>query len=45
MSIDPQMADINVDNQRADFNTGPYGDPLKIKILKFGFVHARKHTI
>ena len=29
------MADISVDNQRANFNTGPYGDPpLKINILK-----------
>ena len=35
---------ISVDNQRANFNTGPYGDPpaLKIKILKIGFVHARE---
>ena len=25
------------------FNTGPYGDPpLKINILKIGFVHARE---
>ena len=25
------------------FNTGPYGDPpLKIKILKSGFLHARE---
>ena len=35
MNLGPQMADISVDNQRANFNTGPYGDPpLKIKILK-----------
>ena len=31
------MADISVDNQRDNFNTGPYGDPpFKIKILKIG---------
>ena len=25
------------------FNTGPYGDPpLKVKILKSGFMHARE---
>ena len=29
MNLDPHMADIGVDNQRANFNTGPYGDPLK----------------
>ena len=23
------MVDISVDDQRANFNTGPYGDPLK----------------
>ena len=35
MHIGPQMADISVDNQRANFNTGPYGDPpLKIKIME-----------
>ena len=36
MNLGPQMADISVDNQRANFNTGPYGTPppLKIKILK-----------
>ena len=27
MKLGPQMADISVDNQRANFNTGPYGDP------------------
>ena len=41
MNLGLQMADISVDNQRANFNTEPYGDPLKIKILKIGFVHAR----
>ena len=43
MNLGPQMADISVDNQRANFNTGPYGDPpLKIKNLKIGFLHARE---
>ena len=43
MNLGPQMADISMDNQMADFNTRPYGDwPLKIKILKIGFVHARE---
>ena len=47
MNISPQMADISVDNQMANSNTGPYGDlgippPLKIKILKISFVQARE---
>ena len=41
MSLGPQMADISVSNQMANFNTGPYGEPpLKIKILKIGFRHV-----
>ena len=39
----PQMADIivAVDNQRANFNTGPYGKPpLKIKTLKIQLHHV-----
>ena len=32
MNIDPQKADISVNNQRANFNTRPYGDtPSKSK--------------
>ena len=27
MNLGPQMADIIVDNQMANFNTGPYGEP------------------
>ena len=27
MNLDPQMADISVDNQRANFNTGHMGHP------------------
>ena len=45
MNLGPQMADISVDNQRANFNTGPYGNLtplLKIKILKIGYVHAKE---
>ena len=44
MILGPQMSDISVDNQRANFNSGPLGTPLplKIKILKIGFVHARE---
>ena len=38
MNLGPQMADISVDNQRANFNTGPYG--LKIKISKIGLRHV-----
>ena len=37
------MADISVDNQRANFNTGPYGEwgpPLEIKISKIGLRHV-----
>ena len=35
------MADISVDNQMDNFNTGPYGDPpLKIKISKIGLCHV-----
>ena len=34
-----QIPEINVHNQRADFNTGPYGGgPLKIKVLKIGLL-------
>ena len=41
MNLDPHMADIGVDNQRANFNTGPYGEtPLKIKILKIELRHV-----
>ena len=37
MNLGLQMADISADNQRANLNTGPYGDPpLKIKISKIG---------
>ena len=37
----PQMADISLHNERGViFNTGPYGDPLKIKILKIGLRHV-----
>ena len=28
VNLGPQMADISMDNQRANFNTGPYEDPL-----------------
>ena len=42
INLGPQLAKIRVDNQMANSNTEPYGDPaLKIKILKIGFVHAR----
>ena len=44
MNLYVQLAKIRVDNQMANFNTGPYGTPpptLKIKTLKIGFVHAR----
>ena len=38
MNVGLQMADISVDNQRANFNTGPYGDPLKkSKFRELGF--------
>ena len=41
MNLGPQMADISVDNQRANFNTGPYGDPpFKIKVSKIGLRHV-----
>ena len=41
MNLGPQMADVSVDNQRANFNTGPYGDPLlKIKISKIRLRHV-----
>jgi len=36
-----QIADICVDNQRANFSTGPWDPPLKIKILKIVFLRAR----
>ena len=26
MNLGPQMADISMDNKRANFNTGPYGE-------------------
>ena len=29
INIGSQMGDISVNKQRANFNTGPYGDPLK----------------
>ena len=45
MILGPQMSDISVDNQRANFNTGPYGARLKIKILKNDFLHAREDQI
>ena len=41
MSLGPQMADIIVNNQMANFNAGPYGDPLPLKNKNFeksGFV-------
>ena len=35
------MADIGVDNQRANFSTGPYGGPpLEIKISKIRLRHV-----
>ena len=38
MNLGPNMADISVDNQRANFDTGPYGDwgptPLKNQNFK-----------
>ena len=35
MNLGPQMVDISVNNQRANFNNGPYGDPpLKNQNLK-----------
>ena len=41
MSLGPQMADISVNNEMANFNTRPYGDPsLKIKISKIGLRHV-----
>ena len=40
MNLGPQMADISVDNQRANFNI--WGPPLRIKILKIVFVYARE---
>ena len=42
MSLGPQMADIIVNNQMANFNTGLYGmgTPLKIKISKIGLHHV-----
>ena len=43
MNLGPQMADISVDNQRANSNTGPYWDPpLKIKIAKIRLCHIFK---
>ena len=29
MSLGPQKIDIIMNNKRANFNTGPYGDPPK----------------
>ena len=41
MNLGSQMADISVNNQMTNFNTGPYGKlPLKIKILKIGLRHV-----
>ena len=40
MNLGPQMADISVNNQIANFNTEPHGDPLKIKISKIGLRHV-----
>ena len=41
MNLGPQMADISVNNQMANFNTGPYAPPpLEIKILEIVFLHA-----
>ena len=40
MNLGPQMADISVYNQKADFKTGP---PVKIKISKSSFLHAREN--
>ena len=35
VNLGPQMADINVNNQGANSNTGPYmGSPLKSKLKK-----------
>ena len=33
MNLGPQIADISVDKQMGNFNTGPYGEN--------GFLHAR----
>ena len=46
MNLGPQIADISVDNRRANFNTGPYRDPpwkiqiLRIIISKIGLCHV-----
>ena len=41
MGLGPQMTDISVNNQMANFNTGPYGDcRLKIKISKIELRHV-----
>ena len=41
MSFGPQMADISVNIRKGViFNTGPYGDTLKIKKSKIGLRHV-----
>ena len=43
INLGPQMADISVDNQRANLNTVPYGTPpppLKIQVSKIGARHV-----
>ena len=44
MNLSLQMVDISVNNQRANFNIGPYdmGTPLKIEILTIMVVHPRE---
>ena len=42
MSLGLQMADIILNNQMANFNTGPYGDPLKNQNVEKCFLHVRE---